>query len=129
MLPIAMTEACVGAGISATGLAVIAQLDPITAGEKLGTLSSAAFLGVALVVCVGVIAKMYLAGETRHQQHSEKLIMLIETSVAQVQASTDATKANTAVLIEVKEQMSANSKAVEQCSEIRKAELMKLVKP
>lgn len=123
-----MVEACIGAGINAGGLAVVAQLQPITDGEKLGSMTAASLLGVGLLGCLAIIAKLWLTMEGKQKDYNDKQAQVIASAVAAIQASTDATKTQTGIMVEVKDHMNANAKAMEQCAEIRKAELQKLMK-
>ena len=108
-----------GAIISASGLVGLTELDPVTTGQKLAETGSAAFLGIALCVCVAAIVRMYVAQEKNHKEHSEILMKLISASTGAIQANTDATQKNSDLCVEVKDQLVETRQAIEICKELR----------
>jgi len=110
----------VTAVVSAGGLVGLAEMDLVSTGAKLAEMGSAAFLGVGLVTCVVAIVRMYTAQEKNHKEHSAALLKVIETATGAIQASTDATRANTGLGVEVKTSLAEVVKAIQICAALRK---------
>ena len=74
-----------GAILGTSGLAVVAAVDPISAGERMGSSSPAGILGIVSVACVlGIIALHH-----KTEKHTDRLYKLIERSMETQQKSID----------------------------------------
>lgn len=95
---------------SGIGVALVAQLDPIATGNKLGSLGPTAILGVVCVTCVVGMVRIYRdreadAVESRkaHDEHTQRLYALIEANTAAMQARAIESQMTSKILVEVKD--------------------------
>lgn len=90
---------------SSLGLAALAQVDPITAGEKLGTSSAAVVLGIVCVSCVIANYRQYRDAQDKEKDHNQVLYKLISSSTQSAQANADSNREVAQILVEVKNEM------------------------
>ena len=100
MIDIATKIMAVGSTI---GLAVSAQLDPLTTGRDLGAMGTSAILGVVSVVSVIALVRLYRDKEKSAEVHSEKLGKIIEASTAAINKNVETQRQMAAVMVEVKD--------------------------
>ena len=94
-----------GLGISTAGLVAVGQLDPITAGEKLGTATTSVVLGVVCVACVYAMYRQYTDAQKRERDHNAALYTLVETAAKSAQSNADSNREVVDILVEVKNEM------------------------
>ena len=94
-----------GLAISTLGLVGISQLDPITAGAKLGTATTSVVLGVVCVACVYAMYRQYTDAQKRERDHNAALYTLVETAAKSAQSNADSNREVVGILVEVKNEM------------------------
>ena len=109
----AMTGIKAGLIASTLGLTGLAQIDPVTTGQKIAALSATGILGVVSVALIWALLKLYKAREEDNKQHSEKLYTLIEKQTAASQAMIDGQKQSNNLMVEVKDSNNNVASAVD----------------
>ena len=97
------TASRIGLMMSTAGFAVLASTDPITTGSELARLGVAGVLGVVSVVSVMGMLRVYKDKQAENSQHDEKLYKLIETSTQSMSSNAEMLRAQTSILVEVKD--------------------------
>jgi hypothetical protein len=100
MIEIATKIMAVG---STTGLAVCAQIDPMTTGRDLSAMGTSAILGVVAVVSVLALVRLYRDKEKSAEAHSEKLGKIIEASTAAINTNIETQRQIMVIMIEIKD--------------------------
>ena len=98
-----ITEA--GMIASAVGLAVVAQVDPITTGQQLGKASASVVLGIVCVSCVVAMYRLYKDKQEQERSHNQALYNLIASSTQNMQSNADSNREVAAILVELKTEM------------------------
>ena len=98
--------------ISSCSLLALGQINPMEAGEKLGSLPATAILGTLCILSL-VVNRMLYKDRAKDLEklrednsvHTEKLYNMIEANTKASQAAVDAMNANTAITVEMKKEV------------------------
>jgi len=85
------------------GLAVLAQINPITVGGKLAQMGVSGILGVVAVVSVCATVRLFTYMRKDYREHDQEMKDLIRTSIECMTNTGAAIRENTGVMVEVKD--------------------------
>lgn len=86
--------------VSTAGVGVLAQLDPVTTGQRIGQMTATGILGVVAVSAVVGMVVLYRDQRKENKENQEQLLELVKNTSAVAEASAKAVDANTEALRE-----------------------------